>query len=54
MPGLKGTVGQELLKAHLSYGPLVQKLIKKFNRVGKPDQVKREIGFKSVANRHRS
>jgi phosphoribosylformylglycinamidine cyclo-ligase len=30
--GLKGTVGEELLKEHISYGPLVQKLIKKFNR----------------------
>src|SRR5471030_1821355 len=32
VPGLKGTVGQELLKEHISYGPLVQKLIKKFNK----------------------
>jgi phosphoribosylformylglycinamidine cyclo-ligase len=31
MPGLKGTIGGELLKEHISYGPLVQKLIKKFN-----------------------
>jgi len=31
LPGLKGTVGQELLKEHISYGPLVQRLIKKFN-----------------------
>jgi len=31
LPGLKGTVGQELLKEHVSYGPLVQKLLKKFN-----------------------
>jgi phosphoribosylformylglycinamidine cyclo-ligase len=31
--GLKGTVGEELLKEHISYGPLVQKLIKKFNNV---------------------
>jgi phosphoribosylformylglycinamidine cyclo-ligase len=31
VPGLKGTVGQELLKEHISYGPLVQRLIKKFN-----------------------
>jgi phosphoribosylformylglycinamidine cyclo-ligase len=30
-PGLKGTVGEELLKEHLSYGPLVQKLVKRFN-----------------------
>ena len=40
VPGLKGTVGQELLKEHIRYGPLVQKLLKKFNRVGKPDQVR--------------
>jgi len=31
VPGLKGTVGQELLKEHISYGPLVQKMLKKFN-----------------------
>jgi phosphoribosylformylglycinamidine cyclo-ligase len=30
--GLKGTIGAELLKVHVSYGPLVQKLIKRFNR----------------------
>ena len=29
--GFKGTLGQELLKEHISYGPLVQKLLKKFN-----------------------
>jgi phosphoribosylformylglycinamidine cyclo-ligase len=32
VPGLKGTIGQELLKEHVSYGPLVQKLLKQFNR----------------------
>jgi phosphoribosylformylglycinamidine cyclo-ligase len=31
VPGLEGTVGEELLKEHISYGPLVQKLIKTFN-----------------------
>lgn len=31
VPGLKGTIGEELLKEHISYGPLVQKLLKKFN-----------------------
>jgi phosphoribosylformylglycinamidine cyclo-ligase len=31
VPGLPGTIGQELLKEHISYGPLVQKLLKKFN-----------------------
>jgi phosphoribosylformylglycinamidine cyclo-ligase len=29
--GLEGTLGDELLKVHVSYGPLVQKLLKKFN-----------------------
>jgi phosphoribosylformylglycinamidine cyclo-ligase len=28
---LKKSLGEELLKEHISYGPLVQKLIKKFN-----------------------
>ena len=31
VPGLHGTLGEELLKEHISYGPLIQKLIKKFN-----------------------
>ncbi len=31
VPGLKGTVGEELMKVHVTYGPLVQKLIKRFN-----------------------
>jgi phosphoribosylformylglycinamidine cyclo-ligase len=29
--GLQGTIGEELLKEHISYGPLVQKLLKRFN-----------------------
>ena len=31
LPGLKGTIGEELLKVHVSYGPLVQRLLKRFN-----------------------
>ena len=31
LPGLKSMIGDELLKVHISYGPLVQKLLKKFN-----------------------
>jgi len=31
VPGLKNTIGDELLKVHLSYGPLVQKLLQRFN-----------------------
>ncbi len=34
VPGLKGTIGEELLKVHISYGPLVQGMLVKFNRVG--------------------
>ncbi|HEY3761309.1 MAG TPA: phosphoribosylformylglycinamidine cyclo-ligase [Verrucomicrobiae bacterium] len=32
LPGLKGSLGDELLKVHVSYGPLVQKLIARFNK----------------------
>jgi len=31
VPELKNTIGAELLKVHISYGPLVQALLKKFN-----------------------
>ncbi|MDB6111483.1 MAG: phosphoribosylformylglycinamidine cyclo-ligase, partial [Pedosphaera sp.] len=31
VPGLDGSIGSELLKVHVSYGPLVQKLLKEFN-----------------------
>jgi phosphoribosylformylglycinamidine cyclo-ligase len=31
VPGLKGTLGEELLKEHISYGPLVQKLLTRYN-----------------------
>jgi phosphoribosylformylglycinamidine cyclo-ligase len=31
VPELKNTIGAELLKVHISYGPLVQMLLKKFN-----------------------
>jgi phosphoribosylformylglycinamidine cyclo-ligase len=29
--GLAGTIGEELLKVHVSYGPLVQRMLKRFN-----------------------
>ena len=32
VPELGNTIGDELLKVHVSYGPLVQKLLRKFNR----------------------
>jgi phosphoribosylformylglycinamidine cyclo-ligase len=31
VPELKNTIGDELLKVHVSYGPLVQQLLKRFN-----------------------
>jgi phosphoribosylformylglycinamidine cyclo-ligase len=31
LPELAGSVGDELLKVHVSYGPLIQKMLKKFN-----------------------
>ncbi|HSH93771.1 MAG TPA: phosphoribosylformylglycinamidine cyclo-ligase [Roseimicrobium sp.] len=37
---LGNTIGDELLKVHVSYGPLVQALLKKFNRDGKPRTIK--------------
>jgi phosphoribosylformylglycinamidine cyclo-ligase len=36
LAGLKGSIGEELLKVHLSYGPLVQTLLKEFNGSGAP------------------
>ncbi len=32
LPGFEGTLGEELLKVHVSYGPVVQALLKRFNR----------------------
>lgn len=39
LPELSGTLGEELLKVHLSYGPLIQKLLRKFN-VGSSRRIK--------------
>ena len=42
MPGSKGTLGDDLLKVHVSYGPLVQRLLRKFNgRVLSPKALQR-------------
>ena len=40
VPELKNTLGAELLKVHLSYGPVVQELLRKFNRPGQPLVIK--------------
>ena len=34
LPELRGSIGEELLKVHVSYGPLILQLLKKYNRVG--------------------
>jgi len=39
VPELKNTIGDELLKVHVSYGPLVQKLLKKFNNVAQASRL---------------
>ncbi len=44
---LSNTIGDELLKVHVSYGPLVQKLLKKFNP-GTADNAR--IGIKGLAH----
>ena len=43
VPELQNTIGDELLKVHVSYGPLVQKLIKRFN-------AKKANGIKGLAH----
>jgi phosphoribosylformylglycinamidine cyclo-ligase len=35
VPELRNTIGDELLKVHVSYGPLVKSLLRKFNAAGK-------------------
>ena len=41
VPALRNTIGRELLKVHVSYGPLVQKLLKRFN-VGQASRLSRQ------------
>jgi phosphoribosylformylglycinamidine cyclo-ligase len=40
VPELSNTIGDELLKVHVSYGPVIQKLLRKFNRNNHPRVVK--------------
>jgi phosphoribosylformylglycinamidine cyclo-ligase len=42
------TIGDELLKVHVSYGPLVQKLLRRFNR--SQSSAKSEIPIKAFAH----
>ena len=39
VPELRNTIGRELLKVHVSYGPLIQKLLKKFNPGPRPGAI---------------
>ena len=40
VPELGNTIGDEMLKVHRSYGPLVQTLVKKFNAPGRPSALR--------------
>jgi phosphoribosylformylglycinamidine cyclo-ligase len=48
LPGLAGTVGEELMKEHISYGPLVQKLVAKFNPSGDSDSPRQIRAFAHI------
>ena len=41
--GLDGTIGDELLKVHVSYGPLIQKMLQKFNGAGRSKPTTRKM-----------
>jgi phosphoribosylformylglycinamidine cyclo-ligase len=45
LPELGGSVGRELLKVHVSYGPLLRGVLKKFNRPGQ-----RRLAVKGLAH----
>ncbi len=42
IPGSKLTLGAELIKVHVSYGPLVQALLAKFNKVGRASSLPKQ------------
>ena len=48
IPGSKLTLGQELLQIHISYGPLVQKLLKRFNH--QPSTINYQPGIRAFAH----
>lgn len=48
VPELKNTIGAELLKVHVSYGPLVQSLLKRFN--SKPKTPNSKLPVKAFAH----
>ncbi|HEY6169905.1 MAG TPA: phosphoribosylformylglycinamidine cyclo-ligase [Verrucomicrobiae bacterium] len=48
VPELKNTIGDELLKVHVTYGPLVQALLKRFN--SKPQTPNSKLPIKAFAH----
>ena len=48
IPGSKLTLGAELLKVHVSYGPLVQKLLKRFN--SQPSTLNSQLPVRAFAH----
>jgi phosphoribosylformylglycinamidine cyclo-ligase len=47
---LRNTIGEELLKVHVSYGPLVQQLLKKFNPASKTRAQAARPAIKGIAH----
>jgi phosphoribosylformylglycinamidine cyclo-ligase len=48
VPSLKKSIGEELLKEHISYGPLVQKLLKRFN--SQPSTINHHLPVRAFAH----
>jgi phosphoribosylformylglycinamidine cyclo-ligase len=48
--GLRMRIGDELLKVHVSYGPLVQRLLKKFNPATRGKSSRRKNTIKGIAH----
>ena len=52
VPELDNTIDDELLKVHVSYGPLIQKLLKKFN-AGQASRLSRKTNSKQLSRDRR-
>src|SRR3974390_1122957 len=51
VPELSNQIGDELLKVHLSYGPLIQKLLKKFNEPGAKNRSQKSVAKAQASTR---
>src|SRR5580698_4107829 len=48
VPELRNTIGDELLKVHVTYGPLIQKILKRFNP--QPSTKNHQLALKGLAH----